>query len=343
MTDTIKPVITHSPSELVQGQLVAIHQFSTSRNADETINRVVSPPLAVGRMAVSSEGLMTKSSADEKGKAVLVFHVWKDHLWELGQKGDVPPGSPLRAENQNIKDGEDQLGEGPVPKTETKEAEGGFQPEQDEHGGQGEQGETATDEVDTTPKIAYTPQEITELLTKSLIHAIANLSTLSNATFPIPASQLYTTYILPCRPAYPTSVLIPSAAASSDDAEVDPSEIHIDPSEITIKASSNKSLSSFLKKHEKSSLLTLKASKQKSSGDFVITSVNADHSDVLSYAATKKPFVTVAEIEAKRAKRQAGEEQGEKEREREEREVEVRQLWKPHLGSTQLFEDIGAR
>ncbi|KXN90431.1 Eukaryotic translation initiation factor 2D [Leucoagaricus sp. SymC.cos] len=285
----IPGVITHSPTELTQNQLVAIHQLSSEKNADETVTRIVSPPLAVGRMAVSSSDLKAKSDADEKGKAVLILHTWKDRLWEMGQK--VEP---------------------------------------------------IADEADTVPKVSYTPQEITELLNTTLIHAIATqLSSLPVASFPIPASQLYATYLLPCRPAYPTSLLLPSAA-TADNADVDPAEVHIDPSEITIKSSSHKSLTAFLKAVEKSSLLTLKAAKQKSGGgDLLITSVNTQHPDVVSYVTTKESYVTVAEVEAKRAKRQAREEQADKERERSERAVEIRQAWKPHLRSLGLFEDMG--
>jgi translation initiation factor 2D len=283
-------------------------------------------------MALSSEDLKSKSDADEKGKAVLVLHTWKDHLWEMGQKGDVPPSAPLVAGDKTTGEDEDVADESGEQNGESKETKQ-------------EQGEEVTDAMDSIPKIAYNPQEITELLTKSLIHAIANqLSSLPKASFPIPASHLYTTYILPCRPAYPPSVLVPSAASTDENKDVDPEEIHIDPSEITIKASTYKSLSSFLKAAEKSSLLTLKPPKQKSGGgDVLITSVNAEHADVVSYKMTKRLFVIVAEIEAKRAKRQAKEAQAEKERERSEKEVEIRQTWKPHLGSMSLFEDMDAR
>ncbi len=115
-----------------------------------------------------------------------------------------------------------------------------------------------TNEIEMTPKIRILVR-ITDLLTRSLVHAISTqLSSLPSTSFPILSSQLYANYMLPCRPAYPTSVLIP-AAAMDDTEDVDLAEIHIDPSDITIKASSHKSLTTFLKAAEKSSLLALKS------------------------------------------------------------------------------------
>jgi len=321
----MKPVITYSHTELTQNQLVAIHQFSNTKNDDGTVIHVVSPPLAVGRMAVSGNELKMRREADEKGKAVLVLHTWKDNLWEMGKKGDVPPGTLLGAEDRTSENEGDEIVEMGEQNTEATR----------EH----KEKRNEMTEIEMTPKITYTSQEITDLLTRSLVHAISTqLSSLPSTSFPILSSQLYANYMLPCRPAYPTSVLIP-AAAMDDTADVDLAEIHIDPSDITIKASSHKSLTTFLKAAEKSSLLALKPVKQKSRGDLMVTGVNARHPEVLS----ANSYVTVAEIETKRAKRRAREEKAEKEREMSERGVEVRQMWKPHLASVGLFEDMGAR
>lgn len=287
-------------------------------------------------MAVSSEDLKAKS--EEKGKAVLVLHTWKDHLWEMGQKGDVPPGAPLgtRQEVEEEAD-ENDPEEGEQSKSGTKEGEN----EEGESMTQRDETKPEAENTEETPKITYTPQEVTDLLTKSLIHAIA--TRLSNASFPIPSSQFYSTYILPSRPAYPTSVLLPSAAASSSESEANSEELHIDPSEVTIKSSSHKSLHAFLKAVEKSSLLTLKSIKPKSGGaDFAVTGVKADHPDVVAYAKGPR-FVTVAGIEETKAKKAAREEKAEKERERIQKEVDVRQVWKPHLRSVALFEAMGVR
>jgi len=47
----------------------------------------IGPPLAVGRMAVDSEVL---SQDGAKGKAVFIMHTWKDHLFDMGYKGNPP-------------------------------------------------------------------------------------------------------------------------------------------------------------------------------------------------------------------------------------------------------------
>lgn len=76
-----------------------------------------------------------------------------------------------------------------------------------------------------------------------------------------------------------------------------------------------------------------------------MTGVNCDHPEVVAYTGGKgdKQYVTVAESEAKKAKRLAREEKEEREREKSEREVEIRQYWKPWLGSLEIFKDMGAR
>ncbi|EKM76563.1 hypothetical protein AGABI1DRAFT_122508 [Agaricus bisporus var. burnettii JB137-S8] len=328
----IPGVITHTPSTLSRDQLVAIHQLASTKNDDGTVTRLVSPPLAVGRMAISGEDLKTKSEADEKGKAVLVLHTWKDHLWDMGQKGDTPNDTPLVTGGQ-VAEGGGAVSEGAGP-------QGGENDDPTKSQAHGEPVEERVETPGSTAKVVYTPQEITDLLTKSLIHAIATqLSTLPKDSYPIPSTQLYQSYILPSRPAFPSSVVLPSSAPP------DSENIHIDPSEIAVKASTYKTLSTFLKAAEKSSLITLKTVKQKSGGsDYVVTGVNCEHPDVNAYVIGQggKPYVTVAEIEAKKAKRLAREGKEGKERERSEREVEIRQCWKPWLGSLGLFEDMGA-
>lgn len=61
----------------------------------------IGPPLAVGRMAMGSDGMREDG---KKGKAVYVLHTWKDCLWELGGGGEVPEPRDLEVES---KEGED--------------------------------------------------------------------------------------------------------------------------------------------------------------------------------------------------------------------------------------------
>ena len=53
--------------------------------------------------------------------------------------------------------------------------------------------------------------------------------------------------------------------------------------------------------------------------------------------------MTVGDLEKTAAKRAAKEEREKEEEKRGRGEVGVRELWKPHLGSLDLFEGLGAR
>ncbi|KIK64969.1 hypothetical protein GYMLUDRAFT_56467 [Collybiopsis luxurians FD-317 M1] len=346
--DLMIPGVIHcSDPSLVQGQLVSIRKFE---RADTDGTPVISPPLAVGRMAVSSDRL-----DQEKGKAVLVLHAWKDHLWELGSKGEVPPSVPLELE----------VGDQEEPKPEVEaEAEGEGENQGQGQGVEGKESpatepepELEPDSPHTSTTPTYTPDEITQLLRISLTHAISkSLSSLPPSSFPIPATILYTTYILPHRPYFPERVLWPSSMPeepSSSSAEDDAPAVTPDPYSVTIKSSSHKSLSSFLKFAEKSSLITTKSPSKKQNNEILIVSVNAQHPDVIAHAqqtysssssqsgSSSKSFVTIGEIEARAAKRNAREEKEKEERKLAEEEVEVVELYKPHLGSVKAVEGMG--
>jgi translation initiation factor 2D len=269
------------------------------------------------------------TSARKKGKAVLLIHTWKDHLWDMGSKPEVPEDTVLTTSNGEVDDpnsksqvptvGEAQwLVEGPAisPAAEPTLF-------------------CASGQSEPPESVAYTPQEVTELLNLALIQAISeNLSSLPSSTFPMSATTLYSNYLLPNRPAFPTRVLAPANLVTDEWTTNDPP-----PSietEITIKSSSQKSLTSFLKAAEKHGLLTLKAP-QKQQPDVLVTSVNASHPNVASHES----FVTVRKLELKAAKKAAREE---KQKEAEGSwEVQVKELYKPHQSSAVFFEGIGAR
>jgi translation initiation factor 2D len=302
---SFKPVVHHTPS-LAEGQLVAIRQYTKENGGD-----VLSPPLAVGRMALPSDQL--RDGGKEKGKAVYVVHAWKDHLWEMGSKADVPEGSALQQPNDGGENAEEpaELAT-PPPKSPSP-----------------------------TPALSYTPEETTKLLLKSLLQAISTtLSSLPASSLPIPSTLLYTNHILPSRPAFPTLVLPPSALSPTTTEEEEDKPPHIDPTEISIKSSTHKSLSSFLKSTEKQGLLTLKSPpKHSNSPDILITSINASHPLVVDH----QPFVTVGALEKTAARKAAREEREKEEEKRGRGEVGVRELWKPYLGSLALFEGLGGR
>ena len=67
------------------GTLVGVAQFVRDARA---------PPLAVGRMAVDADKI---DRGVTKGKAAIVLHTWKDHLWAIGSKGEPPEAVSVSA------------------------------------------------------------------------------------------------------------------------------------------------------------------------------------------------------------------------------------------------------
>lgn len=304
-----KPVIHCSPS-IAYGQLVSVCQL------DRKLEKpTLSPPLCVGRMALPSDQMVD----DAKGKAVLIIQTWKDHLWEMGSKGEVPestawgePGEEGEREEEPKEQSQDCCQEpeafaSTVPLVDT------------------EQPPAVT--------YAYTAQEVTDVLQKSLVQAISTvLASLPPSSFPISSTQFYTNYILPCRPAYPASILLPSSAPQ--DLTRDQVLSLINPSDINIKTSTHKSLTTFLKSAEKTKLLVLKSQKHSQQVDLLVTGVNANHPSVAGHTT----YVSVKEAEeraAKKAKREEREKEGVT-------EILVRELRKPHSGSVPLFRGMGA-
>lgn len=67
------------------------------------------PPLAVGRMAIDADKI---DNGVTEGKAVIVLHTWKDHLWAIGSKGDPPQAVPVAAAGVEAVSGGDQEKDG---------------------------------------------------------------------------------------------------------------------------------------------------------------------------------------------------------------------------------------
>ncbi|CAA7262136.1 unnamed protein product [Cyclocybe aegerita] len=176
--------------------------------------------------------------------------------------------------------------------------------------------------------MSYSPLEVTELLNKALLQVLSNPP--PSSAFPISATIFHSNYILPSRPAFPALVLSPAGSYGDENGNAP----HCD-TEITIKTSSHKSLTTFLKAAEKSCLLTLKLP-HKQQPDLLITAINALHSSVLSHST----FETVKDVETRTAKKAAKEE---RENQGGIKRVEVRELYKPRQTSVMLFEGIGAK
>ena len=309
--------VIHCPPSLGENQLVSIRQYIKTDDKP-----TISPPVAVGRMALPGDQI--RKAAQGKGKAVHIFHTWKDYLWDMGSKKDIPENSVLTDNSATEQDACS------VDIEEEKDASEVSSPPIENASGP-----TPAEPVNLTT-ISYSPQEVTDLLNKSLLQAISTtLSSLPPSGFPIAATLLYTNHILPSRPAFPFLVVPPTNFAEDSDSLSGESRPHID-TEITIKSSSHKSLTTFLKAAEKASLLTLKAP-QKQQPDILVTSVNVSHQAVEEHTA----FVTVRDLELKAAKKAAREE---KEKEAlPANNLEIKEFWKPHQISIDLFEGMGAR
>ncbi|KAK0184569.1 eukaryotic translation initiation factor SUI1 family protein [Armillaria mellea] len=167
----------------------------------------------------------------------------------------------------------------------------------------------------------YTREEVSTLLHMSLLQAIeTTLKLLPTSSFPIPLSTFHTTYILPYRPAFPALVLPPSTCPKGEP----------NPEDVTIKASTHKSFTAFLKVAEKASLLATKApQKHAQQNEAVVTGVNGSHPSVQQH----KPF---------RRRRPSGEEEAQKKEALAHHELSIRELWKPHVVTVELFKAMNA-
>ncbi|KAG0700484.1 hypothetical protein DFH29DRAFT_931661 [Suillus ampliporus] len=285
----IPGVVRYAPS-LQAAQLVSI----TEHIRDSTR---IGPPLAVGRMAVNNDVL---SEVDAKGKAVFVLHAWRDHLFDMGHKGNPPDPwemSHLVATGQLAIEDEDDT-ENDLSK----------EPSVDALGSHLEQ----TQLDDPVPTTELTKEDVSSILHDALLQAIKTSlsSNTQTSALPMSASTFYSTYILPSRPAQSPSQ--PTISTPID-----------------IKHSSHKSLAYFLKSAEKQGLLKLKEIKS----ELMVFSVAAAHADVVAH----RPYLSLKNVSLRNEKRGQREEE---ERTRV-RELEVTELWKPHLQSLKFFAGAG--
>ncbi|OCB85854.1 hypothetical protein A7U60_g6985 [Sanghuangporus baumii] len=298
-----------------EGQLVSVTQY---------VPGAVGPPLAVGRMAMPGARVREE---DAKGKAVRILHVYKDRLWEMGGKGE-PPEPELRPV---LEDREAEEGEREGADSEEKGNADGEKSEKASHDVEAATPPPASEveEADIVEEDAAPPpldpqgKNVSSILRSSLIQAIkTTLSSLPQASFPIPSTTLYTQHILPSRPAHLASVSNANSSYTSSTSTTP----------IDIKHSASKNLTSFLRLAEKEGLLKLKEQRGKggSGADVQVVSVNSEHADVKAH----RVYRTIGEVEAKREKREAKDAARPK-------EIGVTELWKPHQQSIRLFEVLG--
>lgn len=165
-----------------------------------------------------------------------------------------------------------------------------------------------------------THADVSTLLRSALLQFLSTQPPLQPASFPIPATTFYTSYILPFRPAALLYPIQQHPAASTSESQSKHESSHLEPEltvqraepdptllrSIDLKHSSHKSLSQFLKSLQKEGLIKLKPAPsqggKKSSGgggEVLIVSVDKAHKDVVGHRA----FGTVRDWEEKAAKR----------------------------------------
>ncbi|KAF8556756.1 hypothetical protein OG21DRAFT_1495293 [Imleria badia] len=295
-----------SPTVLPQ-QLVSIVQRTVGSSS------TCGPPLAVGRLAVDSNTLKTGA----KGKAVHVLHTWKDHLFDMGNKAD-PPGEMELKEDGGGDDDAPQSEPSGDPNRTNGAASNALPPAES-------LAPAYVPQISTSApsEPAFSKEEVSDILRVAVLQAINTaLTSLTSASFPIPASTFYSSYILPFRPAF--------VRKSSSDEQSQPSSSEASSSypQIDIKHSSYKSLLAFFKFLEKQQILSLKDMKPEP----LVTSVLATHPDVVAH----RPYTSLRDVQIKEEKRGKREESSKV-------EMEVKELWKPHVasGSAKFFIEGG--
>lgn len=102
-------------------------------------------------MAVSSSDL-TRSD-DVKGKAVLILHTWKDHLWELGAGRKADPPEP-RDSTMESEESTDTTEGDHLNDAEGQTAESSAKPlDTEQDGGSGEVDGSSKDPTPTNPTL----------------------------------------------------------------------------------------------------------------------------------------------------------------------------------------------
>ncbi|TFK97828.1 hypothetical protein BDV98DRAFT_513248 [Pterulicium gracile] len=275
--DLMIPGVIHHPESLGERQLLTVRQYIHPEEKGDAVR--ISAPLAVGRAALT---FGPNALEGKKGKAVLVIHTWKDALWGLGSSwpdGKMPEGSALVKGGSEVEvNGSDEEGENDL---DLGDVDSGVK--------ELSILDPAPDEEKSLAAQTRSPQDVSTLLRSALLQFLSTQPPLQPASFPIPATTFYTSYILPFRPA----ALL---------AEPDPTLLR----SIDLKHSSHKSLSQFLKSLQKEGLIKLKPAPsqggKKSSGgggEVLIVSVDKAHKDVVGHRA----FGTVRDWEEKAAKR----------------------------------------
>ncbi|CAG8609675.1 1445_t:CDS:10 [Racocetra persica] len=221
-------------------------------------------PLAVGFMCVPTNTL--ERGSVKKGIAVQIIHIYRDHLWSMGDKSQPPEDEEVKTDSiSQGQESEEQAFNEIQTTDETIEESGEIadlhaettnDEEQVIEGSYEEESESKNSDVDKS-SAKYTTAEVDNLLQASFYQALLEKLTPSG-TFPITSSQLYSAYILPSRPV-------------GTDNDVD------------VKKSSYKKITKFLKAMEKKGVIKLKEQR----GDTLLVGVKWDHKELKLFKTHK--------------------------------------------------------
>ncbi|GAA6007597.1 hypothetical protein JCM11491_004220 [Sporobolomyces phaffii] len=200
--------------------------------------------VAVGHLAATKPQLLDAANDDRKGKAVLTLHARGDSLWDSGSK-TVPPttSTPETAAPTTTRDLETSLASTSLASTSTS--------------------------ASASEAHALSPSQVDDILHTALLYSI---QLVPPSAYPIVASSLYSSHVLPNRP-----------AGTAD--------------QVDLKRSSYKKLQALIKYGHKKGWLVAKDVR----GELVVTSGDRSHPDV----ETLRGYKTVAQAEAQLAKASA--------------------------------------
>ncbi|GAA5891504.1 hypothetical protein JCM8208_007305 [Rhodotorula glutinis] len=261
------------PPSIRSGDLVAVVVVE-----DPPSRRVV----AVGQLGGTRDEAirMQQSGGEKKGKAVNTLHARGDYLWAAGSGVDAPlPPAPSSSKGGSSRSDVDAVADDlasssidPAPKASSSKSDS-----------------RPPSPAPTSAEL--TPAQVDAALFDALLLAIS--TSLASAPFPLPASLLYSSHILPSRPA--------SGPASTAE----------------VKKSTFKKLDRLVKAAAKKGWLSTKEVK----GEVVVVGVNAAHPDVEAL----RPYKTLGMEDRAEQKRDKRDEVKE---ERKKGELEVKELWK---------------
>ncbi|WVO15234.1 hypothetical protein L204_102883 [Cryptococcus depauperatus] len=292
----------HLLPNVQEGQVCA---FVTSSSKNDQVSyvgvgRVVAKGGMKGAWERRIEHLMN-NKGEEEGKFADVLCIIDDHLWALGSKPDLTtftipiPQSPIATPPRNTEDVPSGAPSPPI-----------------EHLSISEDAAAAKGSAPFAPLVSLSSSEISSLLSISLLQALSHLPP---SSFPLSASLLYSSHILPCRPAY-----IPKEKRD----------------EVVIGKSNWKKLTKWMKEVSKEGLLKIKESK----GEVIVVSLDPQHPSLEAH----KEYVTISQEETKLAKKAAKEAASDAALNSPQalsQSMAIEELWKPSGGAISFWEAAG--